>query len=234
MPDQTGETNARTIKIIGHSKIIYWWPVWLFGYILAVYAAIDSAPSSTASWHTFINFLYICLMLFIITVTNIKLDLMRTVIVILLVVILLGAIFLIFGHISLVKDIPAFLVFMNASFFIVFSTGLLFIWLASLFVIDRLTVWVLKPGSRWLIQRSFSGKIDHNLNDAAAHPIVDDIPCHKILGLGCMGDIIFRFALPEPYEVHIHNVYKPVAKSNVIHSSGDGGKAARPSGVPKR
>jgi hypothetical protein len=36
MFDQTGVNDKRVLKIVGHSKIIYWWPVWVFGYSIAL------------------------------------------------------------------------------------------------------------------------------------------------------------------------------------------------------
>ena len=47
---------------------------------------------------------------------------------------------------DIAKLIPYLWVHMNTGFYLVFSTGLLIIWLMMFFVFDRLTYWRVRPG----------------------------------------------------------------------------------------
>ncbi len=37
-----GTAQPKEIKIIGHSPLFYWWPVWFFGFIFAIWTAIEN------------------------------------------------------------------------------------------------------------------------------------------------------------------------------------------------
>jgi hypothetical protein len=165
--------------------------------------------------------------MFVITATNIKMEFLPAIIVVMMIVIILGALFLIFGHLNMLRDVPGFCVFMNRNFYVAFSTCLLVVWAATVFGIDRLTVWELQPGAKMLVhKRRLSRQVNnYNLEGASADSIEDDVPCHIILGLGAMGDITFRIAVPQPHDIPILNVRNVSSKLIEIQRLIDGGKA---------
>lgn len=219
MPEHTKSNDENVLKIIGHSKIIYWWPAWFFGYTIAAIAyffgdqyLFSLIKSNGANWYTLLNFMYILLLLFIITVTNIKMELLPTIIVFMLIFIIYIALIAFSEHFNLLKDVPGFFVFVNKNFYIAFSTGLLIVWLVSVFIVDRLTVWELQPGVLIHRRRVSRQVIRYNLEGAGADISKNDVPCHAVLGLGAMGDITFRIAVPQPSDLPILNVNRASSK----------------------
>lgn len=139
----------KDIKVYGHSTILYWWPAWAFGYVFAMlnvgqetYYPRDpgSLPSST------IGLTYLVLLFLLIVVTNVRLRGTKSVGVLLGI----GFIAMLIAWLGWWNDIvgliPYLSVHMNTGFYLVFSTGLLIIWLLMFFVFDRLSYWRIRPG----------------------------------------------------------------------------------------
>jgi hypothetical protein len=45
--DPPGPPAQREIKLIGHSPLFYWWPVWVFGFFMAAWTAIENTRMAT-------------------------------------------------------------------------------------------------------------------------------------------------------------------------------------------
>lgn len=40
-PPPPGSTSPREIKLVSHSSLFYWWPVWVFGFFMAIWTAVE-------------------------------------------------------------------------------------------------------------------------------------------------------------------------------------------------
>src|SRR5581483_10528616 len=110
------------ITIYSHSTLLYWWPAWAFG------------------------FTYLSVLLLLIVFTNVRLRGIHSVVA-LLTVAFVAVVLAWFGWWDdIARLIPYLSVHMNTGFYLVFSTGLLVIWLMMFFVFDRLTYWRIRPG----------------------------------------------------------------------------------------
>ena len=137
------------ITIYSHSTLLYWWPAWAFGFIIAILNAgqekfLATAPDARPS--SALGLTYLSILLLLIVFTNVRLRGVNSILAltaVAFVAVLLGWLGL---WDDIAKLIPYLWVHMNTGFYLVFSTGLLIIWLMMFFVFDRLTYWRVRPG----------------------------------------------------------------------------------------
>ena len=137
------------ITIYSHSTLLYWWPAWAFGFVFALLNAGQEKFLATAeggSPSSALGLTYLSILLLLIVFTNVRLRGIHSVVA-LLTVGLIAVLLAWFGWWDdIAKLIPYLSVHMNTGFYLVFSTGLLSIWLMMFFVFDRLTYWRIRPG----------------------------------------------------------------------------------------
>lgn len=137
------------INVYGHSTLLYWWPAWAFGFLIALLNAgqekfLATGPGAQPS--SAFGLTYLAILLLLIVFTNVRLRGINSVVA-LLSVGFIAVLLAWFGWWDeIAKLIPYLSVHMNTGFYLVFSTGLLVIWLLMFFVFDRLTYWRIRPG----------------------------------------------------------------------------------------
>lgn len=136
------------IIIYGHSTLFFWWPAWAAGFLIAVLNAgqekfLATAPGSQPS--SALGLTFVGVLLLLIVFTNVRLRGINSVVA-LLAVAFIAVVLAWFGWWDdIAKVIPYLTVHMNTGFYVVFSTGLLIVWLLMFFVFDRLTYWRIRP-----------------------------------------------------------------------------------------
>jgi hypothetical protein len=137
------------INIYSHSTLLYWWPAWAFGLLFALLNAGQEKYLATGAGEhasSALGLTYLSLLLLLIVFTNVRLRGINSVVA-LLTVSFITVLLAWFGWWDdIAKLIPYLSVHMNTGFYLVFSTGLLIIWLLVFFVFDRLTYWRIRPG----------------------------------------------------------------------------------------
>jgi hypothetical protein len=137
------------INIYSHSTLLYWWPAWAFGFVFAILNAGQEkflATAEGAQPSSALGLTYLSILLLLIVFTNVRLRGIHSVVA-LLTVGFISVLLAWFGWWDdIAKLIPYLWVHMNTGFYLVFSTGLLIIWLMMFFVFDRLTYWRIRPG----------------------------------------------------------------------------------------
>jgi hypothetical protein len=88
---------------------------------------------------------------------------------------------------DIAKLIPYLSVHMNTGFYLVFSTGLLIIWLMMFFVFDRLTYWRIRPGQMTVEHLIGGGAESFDTNGLHFQKLSSDF-FRAALGLGA-GDL---------------------------------------------
>ncbi len=140
---------VQEITVYGHSTLLYWWPAWALGFLSALLNAgqerfLATVEGARPSWA--VGLTYVSLLLLLIVFTNVKLRGINSVVA-LLTIAFIAVLLAWFGWWDdIARLIPYLWVHMNTGFYIVFSTGLLIIWLLMFFVFDRLTYWRIRPG----------------------------------------------------------------------------------------
>jgi hypothetical protein len=152
------KAHREEIKIYSHSTLLYWWPAWAIGFVIALLnsgqerllATAEGAPPSSA-----LGLTYLTVLLLLIVFTNVRLRGINSVVVLLT----LGFATVLLAWLgwwdNIVTMIPYLSVHMNTGFYVVFSSGLLIIWLMMFFMFDRLTFWRIRPGQ--MIQEHLIG-----------------------------------------------------------------------------
>ena len=137
------------VVIYGHSTLLYWWPAWCFGFVIAALNAGQESFLPTAAGgqpSSALGLIYLSILLLLIVFTNVRLRGINSVVA-LISVAFIAVLLALFGWWdNIVGLIPYLSVHMNTGFYLVFSSGLLAIWMAMFFVFDRLTYWRVRPG----------------------------------------------------------------------------------------
>jgi len=128
------------ITIFSHSTLLYWWPAWAFGFVIALLNAGQErflATAQGAQPSSALGLTYLAILLLLIVFTNVRLRGINSVVA-LLTIAFIAVLLAWFGWWDdIAKLIPYLSVHMNTGFYLVFSTGLLIIWLMMFFVFDR-------------------------------------------------------------------------------------------------
>lgn len=208
----------REVRLVAHSNILYWWVVWLYGYICALATYVNHAEVQFAGKQikffpeAWLGISYVAVFLFVIVFTNVRARVLHTFIIASIVALALVGMEWQWGLGSVFKFVPELRVHMNLAFYMLVSTGLLAIWIVVVFFIDQLTYW-----------RFAGGQVveSHRLGNATGHVYdtrgmlmrrnPDDLFRHKLLGLGFLGlgtgDVVFKAAMPGSEPFVIENVW---------------------------
>jgi hypothetical protein len=213
--DQTGAaTDAlphpaalQEINIFSHSTLLYWWPAWAFGFVIALLNAGQErflATAQGAQPSSALGLTYLAILLLLIVFTNVRLRGINSVVALLtiaFIAVLLAwfvreplflqaesSIFEVeIWWDDIAKLIPYLSVHMNTGFYLVFSTGLLIIWLMMFFVFDRLTYWRIRPGQMTVEHLIGGGAESFDTNGLHFQKLSSDF-FRAALGLGA-GDL---------------------------------------------
>jgi hypothetical protein len=221
-------TPAGHLRIYQHSNLLYWWPLWAYGYFCAALTYLQgtgikelAGPPGADGIEKVILFhrspwlgiSYVGLILFVAVFTNIRARGVYS-----FVLLLLGA-----GLTYLVLKIPGIekalgwaslvRIHLNLAFYMAFSTLLLLIWLFVIVFVDHFTWWRFSPGQ--VIEEHRIGQATghaYNTEGMVVRRLSDDFFRHRILGLGILGVGLGTgdFMVKPPYEesFEIHNVWR--------------------------
>ena len=204
MPDLAVQQE---ITIYGHSTLFYWWPGWAFGFVMAALNAgqetfLATAPGAQPS--SALGLTYLAILLLLIIFTNVRLRGINSVVALLSV----GFITVLLAWFGWWDDIarliPFLSVHMNTGFYVVFSTGLLIIWLLMFFVFDRLTYWRIRPGQMTEEHMIGGGAQSFDTNGLRFQKLSSDF-FRAILGFGA-GDIKATMAGDRAAAIELPNV----------------------------
>jgi hypothetical protein len=140
------------VIVFGHSWLLYWWPVWVAGYVMALLTWLHPVPVQIGNAHvlfssrTSLGVSYALVVLLTVLVNNTN---MRG-LVSLVVVLCVGFLALLFAYFDWWPDILNWFgqqpVYADMGFYIFLSTGLLLIWALVVLVFDHLSFWRIRPG----------------------------------------------------------------------------------------
>ena len=205
------EQQLPEIVIYSHSGLMYWWPVWLTGFICAgiTYAAGRPFRGDDAMLAIYpgsgLGLSYITILFLTLVITSARLRGIYSVVALLSV----GFVTVFLAWVgwldNLAALVPELAVHMNAGFYLVSSTILLVIWALSFFVFDRLTYWRIRPGQ--LTQESLIGDSAESFDARGMlfEKHGEDFMRHRVLGLGA-GDLRLTTAGAKKRTIEIPDV----------------------------
>lgn len=213
-PDELPSPAEKLPEIIiySHSNIVYWWPVWLFGFIAAAATYMSGDPFIAEKGERILvhpspglGLGFVGILVTTLLITNGRMRGIYS-------VVLLLTISLIFVTLAwagllddLIKLIPEISVHMNAGFYVVISTVLFVVWALAFFVFDRMTFWRVRPGQlteeRWIGDSAESFDTRGMLFEKHG----EDFLRHRILGIGA-GDLRLTTAGAKQQTIEIPDV----------------------------
>jgi hypothetical protein len=192
------------IVVFGHSALLGWWPVWLLGYVMALLTYVQGSTTQLGDVEVIIHpnkslgviYTAVFLLVLVMTHTNVRGIASLTVTFLFAYLRWWDDIFRAMGRLAM---------FMNLGFYVFFSTALLFVWLLSFFVFDRLNYWTFRPGQ--VIHRMvFGGGAEtYDTMGMSVYKLRDDLFRHWVLGLGS-GDMRIATSGAKHAEVTVPNV----------------------------
>lgn len=231
--------TPREVRLVAHSNILYWWIVWLYGYVcaFAIYINNVSVPFDGKQLKFFpegwLGVSYVAVVLFVIVFTNVRARVLHTFIIASVVALALVGMEWQWGLGSVFRFVPEIKLQMNLAFYMMMSTGLLAIWAVVVFFIDHLTYW--RFGGGQVIERHRLGNaagVVYDTRGMLMRRAPDDLFRHKLLGLGFLGlgtgDVVFKPASPGSDPFIIENVWRSNQQQRRIEhllapTSGTGG-----------
>ena len=238
-------TSPSELRLYTHSNFIYWWPVWSVGFILGILTIVWGHPLELAEGEPFKvlpvsgpGLLYACLILLTGFVTSVRLQGMRSIMLVMALIIIL--LFLAWsGYLDdLARLLPAIRTHLSAGFYFTLSGGLFILWLLQFLVFDRLNYWRIAEGQLTHVELAGIGEKSYDARGLTVEHEADDIFRHFLFGLGS-GDLILRthgadheeIRLPNLLRVHrkINKIQELVAVEPInIHNVSDGEAAKEP------
>jgi hypothetical protein len=229
--DETHETRADDLpspdvlpelRLYSHSTLLYWWPVWLFGYLFAVltyfkggYVELDEVRRDIFHQNSGIGLTFVFILFIVILFTNIKLRGIYSLTLILGTGLLVALLALAGWWDDVLAFIPYLSIHMNMGFYVVFSTLLLVTWLLSVFFFDRLTYFVVRPGQLIRMNRIGGGEETWDSRGMLVEERADDYFRHYLLGLGS-GDLTLTTSGAKKETIYIPNVVFADHKADII------------------
>ncbi len=248
--------GPREIKIVSHSNLFYWWPVWAAGFMMAIITAFSghvmavvptgtiagqavsgdakidsegkkqdlegravliSPPNPKGTTYDFttpklhmapsknLGVFYAFILLLVITITNIPLRGLWSVMVIICIVFLI----IILALLKVWNDVLTYFSFLdiriNMGGYLLISSVLLVIWAIVVFLFDRQLYMIFSPGQLRVRLEIGEGETAYDTTGMTIQKQRSDLFRHWILGLGS-GDLIVRTTGAQVHHFDLPNV----------------------------
>lgn len=207
----TPVAQTREVIIYSHSPLVYWWPVWLTGAVLALVTYFEGQSvnlgDSDVVMHPSKNLgvIYAAVLLLVILLTNATVRGLASALVI---AILVAAIFM-FAYFrwwdEIFEAIQRLAIYLNLGFYVLFSGAVFLIWLLAVFVFDRFEYWRFRPGQAVHHTVLGGGERSFDTHGMSVYKLRDDLFRHWILGLGS-GDLHIATTGAQAREFVVPNV----------------------------
>ncbi|CAN5283557.1 hypothetical protein BH11PLA2_BH11PLA2_51910 [soil metagenome] len=202
---------VRELRIYSHSSLVYWWPVWLMGYIMAALTWFRGEEylisQDLERFHPSSNLgvIYFLTLTLVILITNVSVRGLVSGLVI------LGCAFMAlllayFGWWDRVLSwFGGLKIHMNFGSYFWFSTLLFLMWTISTFIVDRMSYWHIKPGQVTHEVVFGAGSKTYDTTGLVLQKHREDLFRHWLLGVGS-GDLEIRTSGASAEQIDVHNV----------------------------
>jgi hypothetical protein len=208
------EADAKRVpelKIVSHSPLLYWWPVWMVGYIMAAATYFQGQQhqiGAVTEWYhpsSNVGVIFFVTLFLVVLITNVSVRGLASGMVVLS--ILLTTV--LFAYLEWWDPILAWAgnlsIHMNMGGYVFFSTLMFLVWFLAVFIFDRMSFWRIKPGQ---ITQEFvfgAGSRSYDTQGIVVEKHRDDVFRHWILGAGS-GDLVIRTSGANRDTIQVPNV----------------------------
>jgi len=213
------------IRIYSHSALLYWWPVWLVGYIMAAITYYQGEVVNIGEATTHIHYssnlglIFFVVLFLVILVTNYSVRGLASGIVIMGLV--LTFVLMLYFNVweSVFGWILSHKIYLNVGAYLWISTVMFVMWGIVVFGLDRFSYWEIDPGQLTRDSLMGSGSKSYNTQGMTLEKHQDDLFRHWLLGLGS-GDLQVMTYGATREQIDIHNVlfvgHKIIAMQRLI------------------
>jgi hypothetical protein len=206
------EEKLPELRIYSHSTFLYWWPVWVVGFLMAFLTWLNGQPVTFADGHTelftddrWMGLVFTIVLFLVIFMTNVMFRGVSSVVAVLAVLFVI----LLFAYLhwwpSIIALIPHLSVHMNLGFYTLFSTLILLLWVGSVFVYDHMSYYVIRPGQIISDQVIGGAQKSYDTHGMVFEKVRQDLFRQWILGIGA-GDLIIHTMGAQRETLYIPNV----------------------------
>lgn len=213
-PMQEGLNTLSELRVFTHSPILYWWPIWLLGFVFYGLTAFGIGDGDDAAARVQ-GQTFVFVLLFTIFSTTVRLRGANSVI--LGLILAIGGILLFMANLS--GPVAAFIggldIRMSPAFYLFVGVTVFLMWAVMIFGFDKVKFYEFSPGQ--IRERVFWGSGDRAESGANARCRYrkDDFLRHRMLGLVVTGDIEITLGDGEVW--YLHNVIFAKQKANRIN-----------------
>lgn len=210
-PEPEEARPVSELKIYSHSSFVYWWPVWVVGYVMAILTYTQGERfqiGQDSEWfHASSNLgvFYFLTLLLVILITNVSVRGLASGLVIMGAV-LVSVLLAYFGWWDgIFVWLGGLKIHLNFGAYFWFSTVMFIVWVVSVFIVDRMSCWLIKPGQVTHEVAFGAGSKSYDTNGMMLEKHREDLFRHWLLGLGS-GDIQIRTTGATKEQIDIPNV----------------------------
>lgn len=205
------EPEHPELILVSHSPLVYWWPVWVVGYVMAGlswwYGQSYQVGGGAVRLHPDSNLgvLFFLTLFLVIVISNVSVRgyASGTVVLGLVLVAVVLAYFELWGPIlGWFGDLN---VYLNQGAYFWFSTLLFLVWAATVFGIDRMSYWRITPGQITRVALFGAGSRSYDTENMVLEKHRDDLFRHWVLGIGS-GDLRIQTFGGKSQEIFVPNV----------------------------
>jgi hypothetical protein len=227
----TKDSNEKTdrgphkIRIYSHSALLYWWPVWVVGYIMAALTYYQGKEHELGVGKSLVHessnlgLIFFVVLFLVILVTNYSVRGLASGIVILGLV--LTFVLLLYFDVweSVFGWFLSHKIYLNLGAYLWISSVMFGMWCIVVFGLDRFSYWEIDPGQLTRDSLLGSGSKSYNTQGMTLEKHQDDLFRHWLLGLGS-GDLQVMTSGATREQIDIHNVlfvgHKIIAMQRLI------------------
>ena len=229
-PPPRPPADARSITIVSHSNLFYWWPVWAVGFLMAfvtlitqtravvvpgeslkapagqmVTVQVDPAKSLHVSSSKNLGVLFAMVLLLVIAITNIPLRGLWSVIVIVFVIFLSIILALLNAWETILDYLSLLDVRINLGGYLLISSVLFVLWLIVFLFFDKQIYMIFTPGQMRVRLEIGDAETAYDTSGMTVQKQRSDLFRHWVLGLGS-GDLIVKTSGAQAHHFDMPNV----------------------------
>ncbi len=208
---ETRNKPVTKIRIYSHSPLLYWWPVWVAGFVMAALTHYQGKLTAVGQNNVMIHensnlgLIFLGVLFLVILVTNYSVRGLASG----MVVMSLVLIFVLLLYFNVWEQVLGWLVsqkiYLNRDAYLWFAGFMFILWFVVVFGLDRMSYWQIEPGQLTRESLFGSGSKSYNTQGMVLEKHQDDVFRHWLLGLGS-GDMQVKTTGATREQIDIPNV----------------------------
>jgi hypothetical protein len=214
-----GERTQSDIKIYSHSPILYWWPVWLVGFLMAFLTYLDGSRLAVMSpdgvlettqdrvaSNPYLGTWFFLTLILVFVSSNVQLRGLWEWIGILAVALGVSVVSLygLWGH--LVDWFRLLHIHINLAGYVFISVWVFAIWVVSVFIFDHRTYIIFSAGQVRVLDEIGQAEKVYDVTNLTFQVQPNVLIRHRLLGFYGAGDLVLRTGGPHPEVLEWPNV----------------------------